>query len=81
MTSSPGPLCLSLQDQQKNPIRNWTRDVLVCTNGNSIVKQANHKQQVLANQNGNGSVVNGQITKALRYSKLAKNPGLILCNN
>ena len=75
------PLCLSLKAQQQNPIRNWTRDVLVCINGNGIISQATYKQTVLANQNGNGNIVNGQITKAMRYAKLAKNPVLILCNN
>ena len=78
------PLCLSLKAslkaQSQNPKRNWTRDVLVCIVGGADVRQAEYKQKVLANQNGNSTTVNGQITKTMRYAKLAKNPGLIICN-
>ena len=68
------PLCNSLIAQWTNPIRNWTRDTLVCPSGNSIERQRIYKESILANKNGNGNIVNGSLSKKMHYSKIATRP-------
>ena len=70
------PLCDSLVAQWTNPVRTWTRDTIICISGNAIERQAQHKSEVLANTNGNGSsnVTSGHLSQKLQYAKFATTP-------
>ncbi len=76
-------LCLSLRAQQANPVRYWSRDTLVCPSSLAVAEEQQkiYKASVLANTNGNGNGDGtGQLSKAMRYSKLAQNFRIQLCN-
>ena len=70
------PLCDSLVAQWTNPIRTWSRDNIVCISGNTIIRQAQHKSEILGNTNGNGTgnVTSGYLSKKLQYAKFATTP-------
>ena len=72
----PNALCDSLIAQWTNPIRTWTRDIIVCISGNAVERQSQYNSQVLANTNGNGkgNVISGHISKKLQYAQFATAP-------